>query len=130
KTGDADGIFEDETEAQVKQFQRDSHISDDGDVGRDTLRALDDKFNPRVTVEKVIFLNDRRELVDNTTDWSAAGPKYVDWAGAPGHVGFKPDGLFADAIPGTRTAGETVTAPAPVRLHARIPRRTHHATRT
>src|SRR5262245_11482812 len=130
KTGDADGIFEDETLAQVKQFQRDSHISDDGDVGRDTLRALDDKFNPRVTIEKVYLLSDRRELVDNTTDWSAAGPKYVDWAGAPGHVVFKPDGLFADAIPVTVTAGETVTALARVHIKGGIAGRTYKVTGT
>jgi hypothetical protein len=125
KSGDADGIFEDETEAQVKQFQRDNHISDDGDVGRDTLRALDDKFNPRITIEKIYILSDRHELVNNKTDWSPTGPQFVDWAGAPGHVVFTPDALFAESIPVTVTAGEPIHALARVHIKGGIDGRTY-----
>ena len=100
KTGDADGIFGNETFDQVKQFQRDNDLNDDGVVGRDMLRALDEKFNPKVTIVSVYFGQDRRELVDNEIDWSATGIKYVDWAGVPYHVLFEPDNLFgASAIP-------------------------------
>src|SRR5262245_27219368 len=128
KTGDADGIFEDETEAQVKQFQRDSHLSDDGKVGRDTLRALDDKCNPRVSVDRIMFINDHRDLLDNTNDWSAAGAKYSDWAGSPDHVVFKPDEPLADAIPISVTAGQTITAFASVRIKGGIAGRTYTVT--
>ena len=45
KTGDADGLFQNETAAAVKQFQRDNLLeSADGIAGRQTLRALDSKF--------------------------------------------------------------------------------------
>lgn len=39
-----DGIFGNETVGVVKQFQRDSHINDDGVVGRATMEALDLRF--------------------------------------------------------------------------------------
>jgi peptidoglycan hydrolase-like protein with peptidoglycan-binding domain len=40
-----DGIFGPETYAVVKQFQRDSHIKDDGMVGKDTFDALEAAMN-------------------------------------------------------------------------------------
>lgn len=125
KTGDADGVFGDETYAQVKQFQRDNHLADDGIVGRDTLRVLDGKFNPKVTIEKVYFGQDRRELINNEVDWSAAGTKYVDWADAPYHIVFKPGELFGDAIPITMSAGQKIEAIAKVSVRGGIPGRTY-----
>lgn len=122
KTGDADGIFGDETESQVKQFQRDNHISDDGIVGRDTLRALDSKFNAMVSIESVFFSQDRKELVANETDWSATGAKYADWAGAPYHIQFGPGGMFdVQSIPITLTAGQQIAAIAKVNLRGGVP---------
>ena len=43
-----DGIFGDETQAVVKQFQRDNKLKDDGIIGKLTMGALDAKF-PRHT---------------------------------------------------------------------------------
>jgi hypothetical protein len=125
KSGDADGIFGKETEGQVKQFQRDNHITDDGEVGRATLRALDEKFNPNVIIEKVFFGQDHRDLVSNETDWSATGAKYVDWANAPFHILFKPGELIADSIPISVTAGQSIGALARVKVRGGIPGRTY-----
>ena len=45
KTGDADGVYGDETYGAVYQFQVDNHlVYKDGKAGRETLGALDDKF--------------------------------------------------------------------------------------
>jgi peptidoglycan hydrolase-like protein with peptidoglycan-binding domain len=125
KTGDADGIFDDETFTQVKQFQRDNHLSDDGIVGRDTLRALDSKFNPTVTIQSVYIGQDRRELIKNETDWGASGPKYVDWPAAPYHIVFNPGEMFGDAIPVSVPAGATISAMAKVSVKGGIPGRTY-----
>ena len=124
KTGDADGIFGDETEAVVKQFQRDNQLSDSGIVDRDTLRALDAKFNPQVTIESVFFVQDRRELINNETDWSFAGTKYVDWAHSPHHVVFEPGNpAGAKSIPISVDAGRTMAAVAKVNIKGGIPGR-------
>lgn len=126
KTGDADGIFGQETQDQVKQFQRDNGLTDNGVVERDTLRALDEKFNPTVQIESVYFGQDHRELIDNDVDWSASGAKYVDWADVPYHVVFEPGSLFgARSIPMSITAGTSVTAMAKVRIKGGIPGKTY-----
>jgi peptidoglycan hydrolase-like protein with peptidoglycan-binding domain len=126
KTGDADGIFGDETLGQVQQFQRDNELPDDGVVDRDTLRTLDDKFNPRVTIDRVYIRDDRRELIDNRTDWSASGPRFVDWANSPYHIKFSPGHHFnADAIPVTMPAEKTIQAIARVKVRGGIPGHTY-----
>jgi peptidoglycan hydrolase-like protein with peptidoglycan-binding domain len=126
KTGDADGIFGDETFAQVQQFQRDHGLDDMGVVDRDTLQALDDAFNPTVTIEAVFFGDDRRELVDNELGWSAAGTRYADWSGKPYHVVFESGSLLgAKAIPITVSAGKQITALAKVSIRGGIPGRTY-----
>jgi hypothetical protein len=45
KTGDADGIFGDETRSTVKQFQSDNDLDVDGVAGRETLGGLDRLYN-------------------------------------------------------------------------------------
>ena len=125
KTGDADGIFGDETVDQVKQFQRDNQLSDDGIVGRDMLRALDAKFNPKVTIEKIFFGQDHGQLINNDANWSPAGPKYADWANAPYHIVFKPAELFGETIPIIVPAGHKIEAMAKVSVQGGIPGRTY-----
>ena len=125
KTGDADGVFGDETHAAVQQFQRDHGLTDNGVVERNTLRALDEAFNPTVTIKRISFSGDRRELVKNETDWSAMGPKYVDWANAPYHVVFDVDASRADSIPITLPAGATIQALAEVGVRGGIAGQTY-----
>lgn len=45
KTGDADGIFGDETRSTVKHFQSDNDLDVDGVAGRETLGGLDRLYN-------------------------------------------------------------------------------------
>ena len=126
KTGDADGIFGKETLAQVKQFQRDNGLTDNGIVERNTLRALDEKFNPAVTIEKVFIGDDHRDLVGNEIDWSDAGAKYTDWTGAPYHIVFDPSGsTIPMAIPVSVTAGKEIGAIAKVNIKGGIPGRNY-----
>jgi peptidoglycan hydrolase-like protein with peptidoglycan-binding domain len=118
--GDADGIYGDETRNQVKQFQRDHLVDPSGIVDRPTLRALDDTFNPVITLEKVYFGKDRGELVNNETDWTSAGAPYKSWAHDPYHVFF--DGsTLVPSIPITVPAGDTMTAYAKVNIRGGIP---------
>jgi hypothetical protein len=64
KTGDADGIFQNETRAAVKQFQKDNLLeSDDGVAGRETLKALDSKF---ITPPEPCHINYSAGAMDET----------------------------------------------------------------
>jgi peptidoglycan hydrolase-like protein with peptidoglycan-binding domain len=119
KDGDADGIFKDETKAVLQHFQRDNELNDDGVAGRDTLKALDSKFNPVIVVEAVYFPDDHRQLVNNETDWSFAGSKYSDWSDAPYHIIF--DTAAARTIPISVDAGKKLGAVAKVRFKGGIP---------
>lgn len=121
RKGNADGIFGDETKAQVQQFQRDNDLNDDGIVGRETLRVLDDKFNPVIFVESVFFGQDHKELIDNETDWTSNGNKYSDWAGSPYHILFTEGDLFGKTIPISVKSGETISGIAKVRVKGGIP---------
>lgn len=76
----------------------------------------------KVSIESVIFSQDRKELVNNETDWSATGPKYADWAGAPFHILFgSGSAIGAQSIPITLTAGQQIAAVAKVHVRGGVP---------
>lgn len=84
KDGDADGIFGDETLATVKQFQSDQNIDDNGVVGRETLRRLDELFSASITLKSIQFTSDHGLMKDNRASWDDAGapvPK-PEWTSA------------------------------------------------
>ncbi|MFZ1220564.1 MAG: DUF4157 domain-containing protein [Chthoniobacterales bacterium] len=91
KDGDADGIFEDETFATVKQFQVDHGLADEGTVGRETLRTLDEMFSTSLTLKAVRFTSDHGLMKDNQASWDGAGPNFA-----------KPE--WTSAIPNTKSA--------------------------
>ncbi|WP_257389460.1 peptidoglycan-binding protein, partial [Tahibacter caeni] len=125
KTGDADGIYGEETEGVVKDFQRDHGLAPTGVADRDTLRELDRVFDPVITIEKVYFVEDHRQLVDNDVDWEDTGARYADWSHAPYHVVFTPGELIAESIPLSVTGGTTMSAMAWVDIQGGVPGRSY-----
>ncbi|MFT3823209.1 MAG: DUF4157 domain-containing protein [Chitinophagaceae bacterium] len=120
KTGDADGILGDETSEAIKQFQRDNALADNGDVGRDTLRTLDEKFNPSVLIEGIFFGGEHHQLIDNNTDWGAAGA-LVSSSDVPYHIVFQQGQASAQSIPMSMSAGTTPSAIAKVKVKGGVP---------
>ncbi|WP_425507986.1 eCIS core domain-containing protein, partial [Tahibacter caeni] len=131
KTGDADGIFGEETEGVVKTFQRDHGLVDTGVVDRDTLRELDLVFNPVITIDKVFIGSDHAQVIDNAVDWSDAGARHFDWSNKPYQIVFDPaDPTAAQTIPISVTGGTTLSAAAWVDIKGGVPGRAYTITAT